>query len=661
MPLSWRSCVWASTRGDRPPAISSGFRAFSQCLAQRHLRSCRIHQRPLRWMRRVPRRLTVPSVRPAAAAAAIAARTGGRGPGRRHSRPPRPPLSESSYSRGQLALGAVDVHKVNNHLLPVHALARDFSRCSAPFCAPCGAWPRAAGLLLLADDLELLWIHDFPDPVRFTHVRIIAGLLLLPPCNEERYKPLCRVPSLMRETGRAARRRPPPRRRRGRRERLASVSRDIPAPPATGEAACQCRGEAPELVPSPLRACKMRCALAWRAGLLDGDQLTLKRSRNMNQQRMEGMRDRSSRYWLVGGGFVFYTLVVFTLVFGTRLDTRLIALWLVLRLLVRELPVADDHHGRRHCRASGAAPRYLTPAQDCTSRHDRKTVIVTGANSGCGKETARLLFLSGSWLVATRTRQKGPPTNSTTSAWAKKGAGCGGVPGPGELRLHSSLCAAARGCRARTRAALACGERSRNNAGVRTDSLYVTADQIERHFQVNHLGHYLLTRLLLDALAAGAALSKTTSRVVHVASSAHAWGAVPAEVYGVQVRNTDPVLFGARMASNIEGVYGDTKLMQVLFSAELQRRLRHLPIQSIAVHPGFVATRFGATDRRWLQTLLVVTRPFLARDPQQGALTQVLAATSPNLPRRAGLYLDNCTIQTPAPQARDAPAAWLWT
>jgi NAD(P)-dependent dehydrogenase (short-subunit alcohol dehydrogenase family) len=91
------------------------------------------------------------------------------------------------------------------------------------------------------------------------------------------------------------------------------------------------------------------------------------------------------------------------------------------------------------------------------------------------------------------------------------------------------------------------------------------------------------------------------------------------------------------MASNIEGVYGDTKLMQVLFSAELQRRLRHLPIQSIAVHPGFVATRFGATDRRWLQTLLVVTRPFLARDPQQGALTQVLAATSPNLPRRAGL------------------------
>ena len=115
------------------------------------------------------------------------------------------------------------------------------------------------------------------------------------------------------------------------------------------------------------------------------------------------------------------------------------------------------------------------------------------------------------------------------------------------------------------------------------------------------------------------------------------------------------------MASNIEGVYGDTKLMQVLFSAELQRRLRHLPIQSIAVHPGFVATRFGATDRRWLQTLLVVTRPFLARDPQQGALTQVLAATSPNLPRRAGLYLDNCTIQTPAPQARDATsAAWLW-
>ena len=384
---------------------------------------------------------------------------------------------------------------------------------------------------------------------------------------------------------------------------------------------------------------------------------------------MEGMRDRSSRV-LAGSGvdYVFYTLVVFTLVFSTRLDTRLIALvyscfvfWSASYLwptIITGAATAVLLVLRRVI----SPPLKIVPV-DMTG----KTVIVTGANSGCGKETARLLFLWGATVImACRDTNKAERTANEIRRQArgqKKGAGSLVVEyldleSFGSIRAFvRRLEAAGRGPAQRSLAVNVLV----NNAGVRTDSLHVTADQIERHFQVNHLGHYLLTRLLLDALAAGAALSKTTSRVVHVASSAHAWGAVSAEVYGVQVRNTDPVLFGARMASNIEGVYGDTKLMQVLFSAELQRRLRHLPIQSIAVHPGFVATRFGATDRRWLQTLLVVTRPFLARDPQQGALTQVLAATSPNLPRRAGLYLDNCTIQTPALQARDATsAAWLW-
>lgn len=195
-----------------------------------------------------------------------------------------------------------------------------------------------------------------------------------------------------------------------------------------------------------------------------------------------------------------------------------------------------------------------------------KTFVVTGANSGCGKETVRLLY---SWnatvIMACRNTTKGERAAREIRETAKGTRSGMVVVEYLDLASLSSV-----------RAFAARFEKSGvplhgliNNAGVRTDAFSTTEDGIELHYQVNHLGHYLLTRLLLNALDTGAAESRRASRVVHVSSSAHIFGAVPESVYAANVRNADEALFRERMAAHVEGVYGDTKLMQVLTLAGL--------------------------------------------------------------------------------------------
>lgn len=111
----------------------------------------------------------------------------------------------------------------------------------------------------------------------------------------------------------------------------------------------------------------------------------------------------------------------------------------------------------------------------------------------------------------------------------------------------------------------------------------MTTDGIEEHYQVNHLSHVLLTMLLLPILSTSA-----PARIVHVSSSAHEYGVIDQRAYAAEVLNRDAKLFADIMRKRIEGVYGDTKLMQVVFSSELQARLKTIApgVDSFAVHPG---------------------------------------------------------------------------
>jgi NAD(P)-dependent dehydrogenase (short-subunit alcohol dehydrogenase family) len=187
-----------------------------------------------------------------------------------------------------------------------------------------------------------------------------------------------------------------------------------------------------------------------------------------------------------------------------------------------------------------------------------------------------------------------------------------------------------------------------NNAGVTMKSRTTTADGFETTFGVNHLGHFLLTNLLHDTLAA----APGTARVVVVGSDAHKFARGGLNFSDLQSAGK----YGAMR------VYGASKLANILFAREAAKRWRADGISVNSVHPGFVATRLGRDgDGGWLgDVAMTVLKPF-ARTPEKGARTTIHVAISPSLEGVAGEYFANEAIAKPAATARDDhAAAQLW-
>jgi retinol dehydrogenase-12 len=183
-----------------------------------------------------------------------------------------------------------------------------------------------------------------------------------------------------------------------------------------------------------------------------------------------------------------------------------------------------------------------------------------------------------------------------------------------------------------------------NNAGL-GGRQGLTRSGFELAFGVNHIGHFLLTNLLLERLKAS-----TPARVVTVASRSH-YRARTIDFEAVRKRT------GSRTAM---AEYGVSKLANVLFSAELARRLQAEGIKGLttySLHPGVVATdiwRGGPAVVRALMKLVLLS-------PADGAKTSLHCATAPELASESGLYYDKCKVKTPSQAARDpALAAELW-
>jgi NAD(P)-dependent dehydrogenase (short-subunit alcohol dehydrogenase family) len=180
-----------------------------------------------------------------------------------------------------------------------------------------------------------------------------------------------------------------------------------------------------------------------------------------------------------------------------------------------------------------------------------------------------------------------------------------------------------------------------NNAGV-AGSRGFTSSGFELAFGINHVGHFLLTMLLVPQLrAAGRA------RIVHVASKAHY------QARGIDwdaVRKRTPTITALKE-------YGVSKLANVLFSAELARRLQGTGITSYALHPGVVASdvwRSVPQPFRWLMTRAMIS-------PERGAATSLYCAAAPELADESGLYYDSSQSTLASSVARDpALAAELW-
>ena len=263
-----------------------------------------------------------------------------------------------------------------------------------------------------------------------------------------------------------------------------------------------------------------------------------------------------------------------------------------------------------------------------------RTFLVTGANVGIGYATAQDLARRGGRVhIACRSPDKG-------AAAAAEIAAASGNDQVGFLRLDlADLASVEQAAREFT----ALDEPLHvliNNAGV-GGQRGRTADGFELHFGVNHLGHFALTQALLPLLTAAA-----PARIVNVASDSH-----------YQAKGIDFDALRNRTKS-ITGLpeYAVSKLCNVLFAAELARRLAGTGVTAYSLHPGVVASQIW---RRvpWPARQLVTRRMLTI---EQGARTSLYCATSPEVAGESGRYYDGCRETEPSRVVTPDLAARLW-
>ncbi len=272
---------------------------------------------------------------------------------------------------------------------------------------------------------------------------------------------------------------------------------------------------------------------------------------------------------------------------------------------------------------------------------DGRTVLITGGNSGIGKETAVALATEGASVTFT-TRNLDNGANSLAEIRDRSSSDTVDV-----MELDLAHLASVREFTTRYADTHDHVDVLINNAGLMLGSRRETLDGYEMTFQVNHLGPFLLTTSLRDLLVAGDA-----ARVVNVASAAHSSAR----------RGLDFDDLQSTKKYRSFTVYAESKLANILFTRELARRWNDTGVTANAVHPGFVASRFGRDGDTGRLTNLVfpLLRPF-ALTPEQGAQTQVYVASAPELAGITGGYWVKSTPATPSTAAQDdAAAARLW-
>lgn len=263
-----------------------------------------------------------------------------------------------------------------------------------------------------------------------------------------------------------------------------------------------------------------------------------------------------------------------------------------------------------------------------------RVAIVTGANTGIGKITARTLAEQGARVfMACRSESK------ARAAIAELSQGR-------DLKIEylsldlgdlNSVRAAAAEFLARDLPLHILV----NNAGL-AGSRGLTKDGFELTFGVNHLGHFLFTHLLLDVLKTSA-----PARIVNVSSRAH---------YKAKSIHFERQRQATRSFTGLKE-YGASKLANVLFTAELARRLEGSGVTSYAVHPGVVASDIWHRVPRPFRN---VAKHFMIT-VEEGAQTSLHCAVSPEAGEQSGLYYDRSQPKAPNPAAEDAEmAAELW-
>lgn len=268
-----------------------------------------------------------------------------------------------------------------------------------------------------------------------------------------------------------------------------------------------------------------------------------------------------------------------------------------------------------------------------------KTVLVTGATSGIGLEASVALAGRGARLVMVG---RDPEKTASCVEEVQRRSRSDAV--DSLLADFSSLDEVRR---------LAGEYRSKydrldvlvNNAGAVFSRRTVTTDGFEATWAVNHLAPFLLTTLLLDLLERSA-----PARVVNVASGSHYRGTMDLDDPGYE-----------RGRYNLLSAYSRSKLANVLFTAELARRLEDRGVTANSLHPGVVATNIWSGAPRIARPFLSLYARLFMISSEEGAKTIVHLAASPEVEGVTGKYWYLCRPRTPSKLARDADLARrLW-
>jgi NAD(P)-dependent dehydrogenase (short-subunit alcohol dehydrogenase family) len=269
-----------------------------------------------------------------------------------------------------------------------------------------------------------------------------------------------------------------------------------------------------------------------------------------------------------------------------------------------------------------------------------KHVVITGATRGIGLAAACELARRGAQLtIVARSR-------------SRAAAAVGGITSAGGAGTTLEVLLADLSSQASIRqlAAEILARRPRidvliNNAGAVNTRRRLSVDGIEMTWAVNHLAPFLLTSLLLDRIRQSA-----PARIITTSSMAHKGAHIPFEDVNAE----------RRYRATGFARYGESKLANILFTAELARRLEGSGVTANCFHPGFVASGFNRNNGWLMRAGMTLARPF-ARSPEKGAETLVWLACSAEVSPPTGGYFVDMQRKEPSPAALDMEVARrLW-